>query len=123
MPANVQIHGDYAAIDAHFDLLSNAPTPKGVAALEAVLNAGLGSVQAATHIDTGSLKSSEKAESERVPPHSWEGTITAGGPSAGVNNPVDYAIYEKRRGGAHDFFEPLDGLRPLWIKAVQEGMK
>lgn len=118
----IQIHGDYAEIDAHFDKLSKAPTPRGVMALEAVLNTGLGIVKVGTHVLTGSLKASEKADSERTEPHGWEGTITAGGPSTGVNNPVDYAIYEKRRGGAHDFFEPLDGMKPLWVKAVQEGM-
>lgn len=118
----VQVHGDYKAIDAHFDKLMNAPTPKGIAALDAVLNTGLGMVKIVTHVQTGSLKSSVKAESETVGRHDWEGTITAGGPSEGVNNPVDYAIYEKRRGGDHDFFEPLPGLHPLWIDAVKEGM-
>lgn len=122
MPANVKIHGDYSALDSFIRKMEHAPSPKGVAALEAVLNTGLGMVKTATHVDTGSLKSSVTSESEKVPPHSWEGTITAGGPSTGVNNPVDYAIYEKARGGAHDFFEPLPGLRPLWIKAVKESM-
>lgn len=122
MPGDVKIIGNYVDVDSTLEKWSHAPTPKGVAALEAVLNTGLGLVKTATHVETGSLKSSETAESERRPPHDWEGTITAGGPSTGVNNPVDYAIYEKRRGGDHDFFEPLDGLTPLWVDAMKKGL-
>lgn len=118
----MRVTGNYTAIDAHFNRLSNAPSRKGVRALEAALNTGVGFVKLATHVDTGSLKDSVTGESERTAMNKWEGTITAGGPSSGPNNPVDYAIYEKRRGGAHDFFEPLKAMDPIFVQAMKKGM-
>ena len=63
----------------------------------------------------------------------WEGEISYGGPSTGVNNPVDYAIYEAARGvggaggasnakGDHNFMRPLDLLDPEFVEAIVKGL-
>lgn len=64
--------------------------------------------RALVHVDTGSLKSSGRSTSDYREPI-YESTISYGGPSAGVNNPVDYAIYEDARDKTHDdFYESLE---------------
>lgn len=120
MSDRIYIKGDYDALDRELDKVGSAPTAKGKAALEAVLRLSLTEMQLATHVDTGSLRFSEKASSEEGH-NKWTGTLTAGGASLGVNNPVDYAIYEKRRGGEHDFIDALDVMAPAWLAAVQKG--
>lgn len=88
------------------------PPHKPVGQLEAMLAAAFAETQAATHVITGSLKASGKTASD-FDGDEWTGEITYGGalwkPAAPgpPNNPVDYAIYEMARGGAHDFFGPL----------------
>ncbi len=43
--------------------------------------------------------------------------------SAGINNPVDYAIYEKARGGDHNFMEPVETLGDERLgAAMQRGL-
>ena len=103
--------------------------------LDIVLQLGYVETQKDVHVETGSLKSSGKVGSEVSKIESkWEGTIRYGGPSTGVNNPVDYAIYEKRRGiggaggpsdakGDHDFFGSLPSLHKKYIEAIQIGLK
>jgi hypothetical protein len=117
----IYIEGDYSEVDREFKMLHNAPSPKGVKALETVLFLAYEAQKQNTHVLTGSLKSSTKRESEKRF-REWEGTITAGGASKGINNPVDYAIYEKARGGPHDFQLVLDGFDFAWTVAVKEGM-
>jgi hypothetical protein len=117
---SVTITSDYSEIYAILDVMSDAPSEKGIAALSGVMEDGLLAVRAATHRRTGSLAGSETAEDTKEGAL-WTGVISAGGPSTGVNNPVDYAIYEYDRGGAHDFMAPLDTFDELWIKATQAG--
>lgn len=75
-------------------------------ACEQVLARQFQATQTAVHIDTGSLKNSGAPESSNVA-HRWEGRIVYGGPSEGFpNDPVDYAVYERARGGLHDFRAP-----------------
>jgi hypothetical protein len=117
----IYVESDTHDFDLNFERMSNAPTKKGIAFLEATLFLAYEAQREATHVETGSLKSSTKKDSE-TRRHVWEGTITAGGASTGVNNPVNYAIYEKARGGAHDFQNVLDGYDAHWIVAVREAM-
>lgn len=115
------LNANWSAIDKEIDRIEDMPDFKTKALLDAVLETGFKSVQTATHVITGSLKSSEKMSSEEEG-DDWIGTISAGGPSAGVNNPVDYAIYEKARGEDHDFFFPLAATHPLFVAAVKKGL-
>ncbi len=129
----IRIESDWTAIDAELDRLSELPTEKGKKILQGVLDLAFMTTQEAVHVETGSLKSSGKKEDHTEHAlHNWEGTITYGGESPGVNNPVDYAIYEKARGvhwmgpssakGDHDFMRPLDLFDPFWIAAVKGAM-
>lgn len=118
----IQVHGDYTGIEQEFDRLSKMPSPKAAALLDLVLNSQGVAVRAATHVDTSSLKQSIKDSSD-TDIHVWEGTISAGGPSKGINNPVDYAIYEKARGEDHDFFSPLPAFHGLYVTAIREGLR
>lgn len=120
----IHVDSDWSAVEAEIDRLTVMPNPKMTAALRGVLDLGLGLTVAAVHVDTGSLKSSLRTEEDiSYASGRWTGTIHGGGPSKGVNNPVDYAIYEKRRGGAHDFFDELPTLHPLYVAAIMEGLK
>lgn len=119
----IHISSDYSGILDAIDVIGRQPTEVTEGLLNAVLAMGHAAVVVDTHVDTGSLKSSmTKDSSSDASSQTWEGTIKAGGPSAGVNNPVDYAIYEQRRGGAHDFFASLPTLHPAYIAAVLKGM-
>lgn len=73
--------------------------------LKPVLRDAFEDTQAMVHIITGSLKASGRTDdSYDEAQHTWQGSITYGGPSMGsINDPVKYAWYEARRGGAHDF--------------------
>lgn len=120
----ILIKGDYSEVNAELDRLIGMPDPQTSAALTSVLEAGFGLTQMAVHIDTGSLKSSGKSSSSTdESSHEWEGKIRYGGPSGGINNPVNYAIYEKRRGGIHDFFLDLPTLHPMYLAAIMKGLR
>lgn len=101
--------------------LGRLPDAKTVAMLNAVLKDGLLEAVGLTHVDTGSLKSSAKSKSSKTLSQ-WEGEFSFGGPSAGINNPVDYAIYEKARGGEHDFFKAVHTLAPKFREAIKKGL-
>jgi len=119
----IKIISDYSEIEAELDRLEVQPSSKVIALLESVLSTGFAATLAAVHVDTGSLKSSAKRDSTvDFSRNRWEGTIRFGGPSAGVNNPVDYAIYEKARDGAHDFMSPLPALDPMYVASIKEGL-
>lgn len=62
------------------------------------------------HIETGSLLSSSRADMVESSPVRWDAQMSFGGSSAGVNNPVRYAVSElfgtsPRHGGppSHDY--------------------
>lgn len=114
---NIRISSNYTAMDKMAARLDRVPTLKDKAYLDAVLETGFKMTQGAVHVITGSLKSSGKSSSH-VRGKTWIGTISYGGVSLGVNNPVTYAIYEKARDGDHDFFTPLSTLDSLWVKAM-----
>jgi len=109
---------DHEVMD-ELDRLDRIPTFKDKAALDAVLVAGFKEMQADTHVRTGSLVSSEKQESKEHG-KKWEGQLSAGGVSTGVNNPVNYAIYEKARGGPHDFMAFFPGFEKQLEETIME---
>jgi hypothetical protein len=113
------IHGDYSAMDRELDRLADLPGPMGVMKLDITLGLATADVKANTHIDTSSLMQSVRGDSE-VEKDVWEGTITAGGPSTGPKNPVNYAIYEKARGGEHDFFKGLAAFHETWQSQIKD---
>lgn len=100
-----EIHVDTSDVDRELDRLERLDR-RTILALDAVLTGQYAATQVAVHIETGSLKTSGRHDSN-ADRHTWRGEIVYGGPAPGaVNNPVDYAIYEKARGGHHDFIAP-----------------
>jgi hypothetical protein len=99
------------------------PDYKGVAGLEAVLDVVFEETQASVHVVTGSLRASGRTSSD-VREHVWSGDITYGGPSPGYpHDPVRYAVYEQRRGGAHDFLRNTHAMDDLFLAAVVEALR
>jgi hypothetical protein len=86
---------------------------------EAILVRQFQATQAAVHVITRSLKTSGKFNSEGDS-NSWKGEITYGGRSKGIHNPVDYAEYERERGGAHDFLRPAQAMEAAYEAAIRE---
>jgi len=124
----IKITSDWSEIDAELDRLLGMPDLKTRMLLDAVLDAAFILTQSSVHVLTGSLKLSGKHFSEAsMIDAEWEGTIRYGGPSTGVHNPVNYAIYEKARHpdehGVHDFFAGLVTLEGLWVAAIMGGLK
>lgn len=119
----IHIESDYSDIEAELDRLMRMPSRRMQRYLDQVLIFGYETTQASVHVRTGSLKTSGAwdSDSSRMT-QKWVGTISYGGPSLGINNPVDYAIYEKERDGAHNFFAPLHLLHPLYIAAIKRGL-
>ena len=100
--------------------LMRIPREKDRVKLDRVLHFGFVGTVARAHVDTGSLKASIKERSERTK-RTWRGEIEAGGVApGGVNNPVDYAIYEKARGEDHDFFGNLHMTHEMYVKTLKE---
>lgn len=120
MGDHIRIKSDYSHLDRLLDKVGSAPTAKGVQALEAMNRLALTEMQLSTHVDTSSLRFSEKESSEEGR-NSWTGTLTAGGSTLGPKADVDYAIYEKARGGEHDFTASQALLAPAWAAAVMKG--
>jgi hypothetical protein len=103
----------YYALD-----VMEGPGIETVEALDAVLQTGLAFSQAQVHAETGSLRASGHAVSARIG-EEWTGDIIFGGPAPGYpHNPVDYAIYEYERGGAHDFLYHLSLLSDQFVEAM-----
>lgn len=69
---------------------------------EAIITTQFQLTQKAVHIQTGSLKSSGKLDTDKDG-NSWKGVISYGGISSGIHNPVRYAGHELERGGLHDY--------------------
>lgn len=95
------------------------PPLKTIFELEQALLKGFASTQAGVHVITSSLKWSGKTASD-FNGEEWSGEVSYGGPSTGVHNPVEYAIYEAQRGGAHDFMTPLDATTEEMDKIVDK---
>jgi hypothetical protein len=95
-----------------------SPSFTTIGKLEAVWAEMFAETQIHTHVITGSLKASGHPDTD-YDGAVWRGTITYGGPSTGINNPVEYAIYEMARGGSHNFFKSL----PWYHEALKEAVK
>lgn len=131
MSVYITIKSNWKLIDKELNRLDRVPE-EAAANLDIVLAAGFFKTQQSVHIETGSLKSSGKVFSE-FKMNEWKGTISYGGPSTGVNNPVTYAIYEKARGttwlgpssvkGDHDFMRPLTKMDEAWVKAIMKALE
>lgn len=119
----IHVDGDVSLIEVDLSQLDQALDGKAVALLDFVLELAFEITQADVHIETHSLKPSGRhfSEVDRMR-QTWSGMITYGGPTTGPKNPVTYAIYEKARGGSHDFFAGLPALDEMFIGAVLEAM-
>lgn len=101
------------------------PSFKITAKFEAVLGQAFAHTQAQTHIISGSLKASGHTSSD-FDGDTWSGTVAYGGPlwaspvPGPPHDPVDYAIYEKARGGAHDFFSGLEVYEQEFERIINE---
>ena len=117
------IEGDYSELEAELIRLDNEPGPGTRAALATVLSTGEAVGKAATHVDTGALKASVGSKSDySAVTKIWQGDIYWGGPLPGPSFPVDYAYYERRRGGGHDYVDSLKVLDRMWIAAIKKGL-
>ena len=125
----IRITSDWSDIDRELTRLEMMPTAKTKMGLKAVLDFGFAATQAAVHVESGALKASGKVSTgHAMGMATWEGEI-----SYGDAGPVDYAIYEKRRGvhwagkssarGDHDFMRPLAALHPMWVEAMLNGLR
>lgn len=110
--------------------VAGPPSFRTIGALEAVHAAAFASTQARVHapgnpgsptyVPTGSLRNSGTTDVVTTPTE-WEGTIAYGGVSSGFpNDPVEYAIYEMARGGAHDFFGDLPAFFEQYLEAMSK---
>lgn len=105
---------DNRCADMELDRLQRGFTGYDHANFGRVLLMGFGTVVKDIHIESGSLLASSKVEPIENSAHRWEGQISVGGASAGVKNPVRYAVSElfgrsPLYGGppAHDYFRNL----------------
>lgn len=116
----IHISSDFSEIDREIKRLSKIPNSIDRQRLNGVLKRAEAAVEGAIHVETGSLKSSVASSSSYDRAfRTWEGNIVVGGASGGVNNPVDYAIYEQRRDGGHDFMLVLNAFHADWVAAIR----
>jgi hypothetical protein len=106
-----------------------------------LLDATMRATRMAVHVQTGSLRASAAQDSRWVG-DAWEGSISYGGPSRGVINPVNYAQIEAARGtsggvahgrtwsgrnsGDHNFMRPTHDSgaeRELYIETILEYLR
>lgn len=106
-------------IEKEVNRLANGLQFKDLIKFEKVLIVQFAGTQAKVHVITGSLKLSGRVSSG-APNGNWEGSISYGGKSSGIHNPVDYAEYEREREGRHDFLAPARDLDSKYIDAVME---
>lgn len=119
----IYIYGDYSELDAELDRLENEPSLATRMDLGRVLSTGEALAKASTHVLSGALKASiGSTDTYFTAAKKWQGDIYWGGPLPGPSAPVDYAWYERRRGGDHDFTEVLKILNSQWIAAIKKGL-
>lgn len=104
-------------IEDELERLIAGPSAADLLAFEGVLTSQFQATQQAVHVITGSLKSSGRVSSSNSQ-SKWEGTISYGGPSTGVHNPVKYAEYEREKDGLHDFLAPAKAMENQYIAAM-----
>lgn len=92
---------DTRDVDAELTRLGKGLDAATVVKLDGRMEQLFRQTQAQVHVITGSLKKSGKRRTYPTP-YRWRGTITYGGYSRGVNNPVKYAEYENEREGVRN---------------------
>lgn len=115
-----RIYSDWSEIDAELDRISTIAIVVAHSELDKVLDLGTELVRAAVDVETGSLKGSTKGSSSSRGVN-WHGKIVVGG-GVGLAGPIDYAWYEYRRGGEHEFFYPLPLLHERYVQAILNGL-
>lgn len=108
MGAKFSSDGTLKDLINQMDQLKEVPL-KTIFKLEMALGQGFAMTQTNVHVITSSLKWSGDSSSDYDNTSGeWTGEISYGGPSMGIHNPVEYAMYEQQRGGAHDFMASLE---------------
>lgn len=121
----IHIESDFSDVDRELSRLDNVPVSVHLE-LEVILATAFARSQQEVHVITGSLHASGTIESD-LKDDIWKGEIEYGGPSLGhKHDPVEYAEYEQRRGGSHDFMAstyPLDSAYGRVVEAHVKGKK
>ncbi len=89
---------DTTCADWEFDRLQQGFTEADHRNFASVLMRNFVRTQRDAHVITGSLRGSGEVDVDVTRENRWEGHISYGGSSPGVNNPVKYAVYEIFRG-------------------------
>lgn len=120
----VVITSDFSQLDEVLNRFSvDLPSYRGVAHLENVLDRLFEETQRDVHVITGSLRASGKTSSN-VREHVWTGEIIYGGSAPGFpRSPVEYAVYERARGGSHDFLSRISVLDDAFREAVLSALR
>lgn len=117
----IHIQSDYSDMFAELDRIESMPNTAMRAGLDAVLEVGFETARAKVHVDTGRLKGSGKKSSKtRKAAAEWEGQFSF----PAVNDEgTTYGMYERERGGAHDFFSATYLLKSLFRAALVKGLR
>jgi hypothetical protein len=121
----MRVTSDWSDINKEVERVRDrVPSIDDLFILEDLLNQGFEDTQLVVHVDTGSLKASGKVETSfDQATGSWSGEITYGGASPGsVYDPVEYAWYEQRRDGSHDFMRNIHLFNELIHDAVYHSL-
>jgi hypothetical protein len=86
------------------------------ASLDRAMREAFDDTQLKVHTLSGALKASGRVET-RSDKKSWTGEITYGGTPS-----CDYAIYEERRGGAHDFLRGVPEYEDKLLAALDKAI-
>lgn len=107
------IDSDWSGFEAELDRLADIPTSIDEAKLNAVMALNAEDVREDVHVDTGALKASVHSEGE-VTGDTWRGSVSVG-------EGLDYAEYERRRSGDHDYMTPnIEMMNARLLAAVKE---
>lgn len=105
-PGKVEITIDTRQVDKSLDRLLTRFAPELFLKWEARLARAFLECEAKIHIETGSLKSTARPESEGDDIQ-WHGQVHVGGAAPGqLRDPAYYGVYELARGARHFFLEP-----------------
>jgi hypothetical protein len=122
---HIEIDVDTSGAQGRLRRLAAGPGMDDLLLFEQALTVQYLATQAQVHVQTRSLKTSGRTDSDYAD-QTWSGTLTYGGPAPGaVYNPVRYAQVEQSRGGdkngtAHDFMEPVDPIGDrLYVAAIE----
>jgi hypothetical protein len=114
----IVIQSDFSDVYAELDRVGSMPDLQMIANLDAVLHLGFANALAMVHVDTGRLKASGTKKS-KANKHDWKGEFSF---PAKNSSGVSYGMYERERGGEHDFLSAVDILEPLFKAAIMKGL-